>query len=174
MKKIVWLGGVATLAASGAYSVVSLGRWEWTRALYFGLIFLIAEVGLATGLILHKLDQQGHSTTAVDPQVLARLRESRPDSPNRFHWLDPTAGRTNVFITMLVGGGVLLSGVAWLVDKVAARTATPAGEVQLARKLGPITYPRSGLIVDDVTALAQDVPYCDDAQLDRLLRRSRN
>lgn len=175
MKKIVWVIGVGTFLVAGAYSVVSLGRWEWTRALYFGLIALIAEVGLATGLVLRKIDQgRGLPTRAeVDPAVLGRLRESRPLTPNRFRWLDPREGQMNVFITMLVGGGVILSGLAWLVDRVASRTTTPAGEVRLARELGAITYPEGGLIVDGVTALAQDVPYCDDRQLRLLLRRSR-
>jgi hypothetical protein len=59
-----------------------------------------------------------------------------------------------------------------LVDRIAANTTTPAGEEQLARQLGPISYPRGGLLVDDVTVLAQAVPGCDDAQLRRLLRRS--
>ena len=31
---------------------MSLNRWEWNRALFFGLIVLIAEVGLATGMAL--------------------------------------------------------------------------------------------------------------------------
>jgi hypothetical protein len=77
-----------------------------------------------------------------------------------------------VFITFLVGGGVILSGIAWLVDRVAANTATPAGEENLTRQLGPISYPRGGLLVDDVTVLGQAVPGCDDEQLRRLLRRS--
>ena len=78
----------------------------------------------------------------------------------------------NVFITFLVGGGVLLSGIAWLVDRIASKTTTPVGEERLARQLGPISYPRGGLIVDDVTVLAQAVPGCDDTQLRRLLRRA--
>jgi hypothetical protein len=176
MKKIVWVIGVGTFLVAAMYSIASLGRWEWTRALYFGLIALVAEVGLATGLVLRKLDQQGDGPARrsnVDPTVLTRLRETRPVSPNRFRWLDPRENQMNVFITMLVGGGVILSGLAWAVDKVASRTTTPAGEVRLARELGTITYPEGGLIVDGVTALAQDVPYCDDRQLRLLLRRSR-
>lgn len=178
MRKIAWLAGVATLVAAAAYMVVSLNRWEWSRALYFGLVVLMAEVGLATALILRRLGPAGGgspgqsvATPEVHPQVLSRLRQSRP-TPNRFAWLDPRSGRLNVFITMLVGGGVVLSGIAWLVDKVAARTTTPAGELHLARQLGAIRYPRGGLLVDDVTVLAQAVPYCDDAQLRRLLRRA--
>lgn len=173
MKVIAWLGGVAALVAAGAYSVISLGRWEWSRALYFGLVFLIGEVGIATALVLRRLDRVGLRAPAeVNPQVLARIRASRPLRPNRFAWLDPVSGRTNVFITMLVGGGVVLSGVAWLVDRVASRTTTPAGEVALAKQLGAIRYPRGGLLVDDVTVLAQAVPGCDDPQLRTLLRQS--
>ena len=60
--------------------VVSLNRWEWNRALFFGLIVLIAEVGLATGLILRKLGQLD-VRTRPDPETLAVLRETR--SPRR-------------------------------------------------------------------------------------------
>ena len=40
---------------------------------------------------------------------------------------------------------------------------------ELAGQLGPISYPRGGLLVDDVTVLAQDVPGADDAQIRKLL-----
>ena len=52
--------------------VVSLNRWEWNRALFFGLIVLIAEVGLATGLIL-----RGSRTWTTAP---ARTRTPWPRS----------------------------------------------------------------------------------------------
>jgi len=169
MKTIAWLAGIATLLVGAMYMIVSLNRWEWNRALFFGLIVIIAEIGLATGLILRKLGQLT-PRAEVDPIVLEALRETRPAHPNRFAWLEPN--RTNVFITFLVGGGVILSGIAWLVDRLAANTATPAGEERLARQLGPISYPRGGLLVDDVTVLAQAVPGCDDDQIRRLLRRA--
>ena len=168
MKAIAWLAGIATLLLGAVYMIVSLNRWEWNRALFFGLIVLIAEVGLATALILRRIGQT-KTDRDIDPAVLAVLRETRPPRPNRFEWLEPN--RTNVFITFLVGGGVILSGIAWLVDRIAANTATPAGEEKLAEQLGQISYPRGGLLVDDVTALAQAVPGCDDEQLRRLLRR---
>lgn len=173
MKKVAWLAGVVTLLGAGWFSVLSLNRWEWSRALYFGLVFLVAEVALASALILRRIGapQTGARRDEPDPQVLAALQVSRP-RPNRFEWLAPVSGRTNVFITMLVGGGVLISGLAWLVDKIASRTTTPAGEARLAQDLGRIRYPRGGLLVDDVTVLAQSVPYCDDPQLRRLLRRA--
>ncbi len=169
MKAIAWLAGIATLLLGAMYMIVSLNRWEWNRALFFGLIVVIAEIGLATALILRRLGRL-EPRAEIDPAVLEALRQTRPPRPNRFEWLEPN--RTNVFITFLVGGGVILSGIAWLVDRVAANTTTPAGEEKLARQLGPISYPRGGLLVDDVTVLAQAVPGCDDAQLRRLLRRA--
>jgi hypothetical protein len=171
VKTIAWLAGIGTLAAGLGYMVVSLNRWEWNRALFFGLIVVIAEVGLATGLVLRKLTDLQRSRE-VDPAVLAVLRESRPGSPDRFAWLKQTSSRTNVFITFLVGGGVVLSAAAWMVDRIASKTSTPRGEESLATALYAIRYPSGGLVVDDVTVLAQEVPGADDAQNRRLLRRA--
>ena len=171
MKTIAWVAGVATLLTGALYMIVSLNRWEWTRALFFGLIVVIAEIGLATGLVLRRLTQLEHAR-AADREVLDALRETRPPAPERFAWLAESIGRSNVFITFLVGGGVLISGVAWLVDRVATKTSTPVGEERLARALAPISYPRGGLLLDEVTVLAQDVPGADDAQIRKLLRRT--
>ena len=41
MKAIAWLAGIGTLVAGTVYMVVSLNRWEWNRALFFGLIVVI-------------------------------------------------------------------------------------------------------------------------------------
>ena len=171
MKAIGWLAGIGTLLGGLVYMVVSLNRWEWNRALFFGLIVVIAEIGLATALVLRKLSDV-QRTRAVDPALLAVLRDGRPPSPDRFAWLKEASGRTNVFITFLVGGGVLLSALAWLIDRIASKTSTARGEEQLAAELTRITYPRGGLLVDDVTVLAQDVPGADDAQIRMLLRRA--
>jgi hypothetical protein len=169
VKTIAWLAGIGTLLMATLYMVVSLNRWEWNRALFFGLIVLMAEVGLATGLVLRKLNVL---IADRDPDVAAILRAARPPAPDRFAWMKRSAGQLDVFITFLVGGGVLLSCLAWLVDRVAARTASPTMEQRLVSRMAAISYPRGGLLVDDVTALAQDVPGTDDAQIRKLLGRS--
>src|SRR5262245_25350395 len=171
MKIIAWLAGIATLVVGALYMIVSLNRWEWNRALFFGLIVVIAEIGLATGLVLRRIARLEHRMT-VDPEVAEIFRSTRPPSRDRFAWLQKSTSQFNVFITFIVGGGLILSGIAWVVDKVAAKTTTPKGEQRLAAELGPISYPRGGLLVDDITVLAQDVPGADDGQIRKLLRRA--
>ena len=171
MKTIGWLAGIATLVMGALYMIVSLNRWEWNRALFFGLIVLIAEVGLAAAMILRRLSRLEYRMKA-DPQVLDIIRQSRPPQPDRFAWLKESIERNNVFITFLVGGGVILSGVAWITDKVASKSSNPQGEQKLAELLEPISYPRGGLLLDDVTVLAQDVPGADNVQIRKLLRRA--
>jgi hypothetical protein len=171
VKIIAWLAGIGTLVAGALYMVVSLNRWEWNRALFFGLIVLIAEVGLATGLVLRRLARLEHVSSRVDPAVANIIREARPPSPDRFAWLRESNQNLNVFITFLVGGGVMLSGIAWVVDRVASKSSSPAGEERLGRQLNPISYPSGGLLLDDITVLAQEVPGANDDQIRQLLRR---
>lgn len=171
MRIIVWLAGVTTLVAAAGYTIVSLNRWEWYRALFFGLIVLVAEVGLATGLVLRRLARlERTSREALDPMLREILRANRPPQRDRFAWLKESPSQMNVFVTFLVGGGIVVSAAAWVIDRVASRVSTPLGEDRLARQLGRISYPRGGLLVDDVTALAQDVPGADDRQIRKLLR----
>ena len=172
MKIIGWLAGIGTLLAGLVYMVVSLNRWEWNRALFFGLIVLIAEVGLATGMVLRRIARLEYTAKTLDPAVLTILRESRPPMPDRFAWLRDSAARDlNVFITFLVGGGVLISGIAWVVDRVASKSSSPTGDERLTRQLAPISYPAGGLLLDDITVLAQEVPGANDDQIRQLLRR---
>jgi hypothetical protein len=168
---LAWLAGIGTLLAGTFYLVISLNRWEWNRALFFGLIVLIAEVGLATGLVLRRITRLEHNLKRPsDAAVLQILSETRP-TRDRFAWMRESSSQLNVFITFIIGGGVLLSGIAWIVDRVASKTSSPAGEERLARQLYPISYPSGGLLLDDVTVLAQEVPGADDGQIRQLLRR---
>jgi hypothetical protein len=171
VKIIAWLAGIGTLVAGAFYMIVSLNRWEWNRALFFGLIVLIAEVGLATGLVLRRLSRLEYRIR-VDPAVAQILRETRAPSRDRFAWLRESSQQLNVFITFLVGGGVILSAIAWLVDRIASKTSSPAGEERLGRQLSVISYPSGGLLLDDVTVLAQEVPGANDDQIRQLLRRA--
>ena len=162
-RRLAWALGVGTLAYSGAYVFVYLYRWEWNRTLTAGLFFLAAEIGLATGLVierLRKLEQRLDARPASPPdgtdpaytQVRARLNESAPPPRDHFAWLRSSTQRTNVFIPVLMGAGVILSALAWLVEKVARATAGRAGEAKLAERLLPISLPAEPIVGDDDTS----------------------
>ena len=176
MRKISWFAGGVTLLASAAYVFIYLYRWEWHRALFVAVVFVAIEVALATGLVLRQLSaSQGAVTPAQvppragpDPQVLARLRSTPPRS-DHFAWLAHDLSRTHVFVTALLGGGVLLSAGAWAVDRLAHRTAGPALDRDLALRLGALAFPADGLVADDAELLASDVPYHDEPDLRLLL-----
>jgi hypothetical protein len=171
IKLLAWLAGIGTFLGALVYMVVSLNRWEWNRALFFGLIVLIAEVGLATGLVLRKLTRIDRAPS-TQKEMLEAIRQSRPEPPDRFAWLKETTRGTGVFITFVVAGGLIISLIGWLIDRLASTTSTALAEERLAGDLQSIAYPDGGLVVDDVTVLAQEVPGADDVQLRMLLRRA--
>ena len=52
MKGIAWAAAVVTLFVSGIYTVVSLARWEWSRAVFFAIVFVAAEVLIGAAAVL--------------------------------------------------------------------------------------------------------------------------
>ena len=142
------------LAASGIYLFVYLYRWEWHRALVSGVLFLCAELALASAAILDRLRSiearlnagaAAGAASAADPgtpEALARLREAQPDPRTNFDWLSRQGTETtSVFVPLLLGTGVVLSAIAWLVERVARATAGPAMEHGLAQRLAPLSLP---------------------------------
>jgi hypothetical protein len=172
MKMLAWLAGIGTLLAGAAYTLISLNRWEWNRALFFLMIVVVAEVGLATALVLTKLSRIDRAPRFHD-ETLTALKEARPELPDRFAWLKESMhGRTNVFITFVVAGGLIISAIGWVVDRIASKSSGTLAEARLAGDLRSIAYPPGGIVVDEVTVLTQDVPGADDAQLRKLLRNA--
>ena len=170
VRALTWLVAGATALGASVYFFIYLYVWEFHRALITAVIFLAAEVAIVGALVLRRLrrlpaEQDGQ---AVDPQVLARLRETAPSS-DHFAWLRRRTETPNVFITVLLGGGVLVSAIAWAVERIARRTATPGLEEGLARRLSSIGFPSDGLVASEGELLAQEGPYADDSQLRVLL-----
>ena len=174
MKAVAWLIGVVTVVGSAAYVFVYLYRWEWHRALIMGTFLVAAEVPLATALVLRRLRSLGARPEGagpgpgLDPGVLARIQEAAPQR-HHFAWLDPRSGGTNVFITMFVGGGILISGLAWVIDRVASGTGGRHLEGDLAQRLSAIAFPTEGFVVDETELLAEEAPFRDDPELRLLL-----
>jgi hypothetical protein len=146
-----------TLAGSGLYLFVYLYRWEWNRALMAGVFLLAAQMALSTTAILTRLKALEGAGAAEAPrvppgsrhgrpQVLTRLQAAAPPRRDHFAWMQPGTDRMGVFVPILMGAGFVLSGLAWLVERVARRTAGPALERGLAARLSVFTLPGPGLV----------------------------
>ncbi|BBC37360.1 uncharacterized protein SGFS_086540 [Streptomyces graminofaciens] len=145
MKRLAYLfGGTAALGA-GAYLVVYLYRWQWQRAIICGVLLLIVEVMLL-GIVLFgrlaRIEERVRESDRRQQDVLARLRQPQVREPgDRFRWLDDPASRTYVFVPVLMVTGVVLSGIAWLIQRIASMTARPTAERHLAGQLSVLTAP---------------------------------
>jgi hypothetical protein len=152
VRRAAWAVAGVTLAASGAYVFVYLYRWEWNRALMSSALFIAAEVALV-GMLLgrrlmgieRRLDEQSRLDRR---QIATRLRESAPPPKVQFRWL-AKPDQMNVFVPVLLGAGVILSGLAWLVERLARMTARPVAEQQLAGRLAGIRLPANGFLDTD-------------------------
>lgn len=168
-RRVALLAAIVTMGAAGWYVFLYLVRWEWNRAFVAGVIFLAAEVALVGSLVLDRLARLQSALPAedpigsrratrptgdssdreADPRVLARLTGSAPPAREPFAWLSRTPDRLSVFVPILLGAGVLLSGLAWIVERVARFTAGPTIERVLAKRLETLALPPGGLLGDD-------------------------
>jgi hypothetical protein len=143
---------VVVLVASGAYFLVYLYRWEWIRALVAGVFFLAAAIAVVASVVLRRLSaieerldelkERPAPAPAPPPAALEAIAASAPPPKDRFAWLG--SSRTNVFLPILLGAGVLLSGVATVVERIAGATARPVLEHRLALRLQPLALPAGG------------------------------
>jgi hypothetical protein len=155
------LGGVM-MFFTALYFFVYLWRWEWNRALIAGVLFVATEVAMASAVVLGRLRRMEERLQAPDPAVLARIRETAPPAHDHFEWLSPKSGRLGVFVPVLIGMGVVASGLAWLVERLARATAGPALERGLAARLSALSWPAGGLVPqkgdDPLAILEQPAP----------------
>lgn len=141
-----------TLGGSGTYLFVYLYRWEWNRAIIAGVFLLAAEMALSTAMVLGRLgaveaaQRQPPPPAAASPRVLHHVRDAAPPSRDHFAWLRPRSEGLGVFVPILMGAGFVLSGLAWLVEKIARATATPRLEKHLAGALGALALPSGHLL----------------------------
>jgi hypothetical protein len=151
MRKIAYVFGVLAATGAGTYLIVYLYRWQWQRALICGVLLLIVEVMLLGLVTLGRLsrieerlrdtDRRQRELDARQEDVLTRLREpALAREETRFRWLQDPADRSYVFVPVLMVAGVVLSGLAWVVQKIASATAKPA-ERRLAGRLAVLSAP---------------------------------
>ncbi|MEU9880757.1 hypothetical protein [Streptomyces phaeochromogenes] len=145
MRRVAYFFGSAAAAGAGTYVVVYLYRWQWQRAILCGVLLLVVEVMLLGIVLLGRLariEERMRDADRRQEDVLARLREkeARP-AVDRFRWLDEPTSRTYVFVPVLMVTGVLLSGLAWIVQRIASATARPTAERRLAGRLAVLAAP---------------------------------
>ena len=135
---------VVLLAVSGTYVVVYLTRWEWNRALICGLFFLASEVALATSMLLRRLRRIEHRDVGTRGAIGERLREANAPRLQPFQWLK-TPGM-NVFVPVLLGAGVVLTALAYVVERLAQASAGLTVDRTLTRRLEGVSLPSRRLV----------------------------
>lgn len=158
MKYVSYLfGGLSTIAAA-VYLVIYLYRWEWQRAVICGVLLLAVEGFLVCVLLLGRMGRLERRIADADTrveEVRRRLEHSREQSAGHpFRWLGGDgggsggidgAGRTYVFVPILMVTGAALSGIAWVIQRIAAVTVRPGAERRLAGRLAPLAAPAGGI-----------------------------
>jgi hypothetical protein len=163
------LGALSTLAAA-VYLVVYLYRWEWQRAVICGVLLLAVESFSVCVILLGRMGRLERRLTDADArveEVRRRLEHTRDVSAaSPFRWLGADhhagAGRTYVFVPILMVTGAALSGIAWLVQRIATATAGPGAEHRLAGRLAPLAAPPGG--ARGVVAQLEDRPAVPPAR----------
>ena len=143
MRRLAYLFGGAAAVGAGVYFVVYLYRWQWQRAILSGVLLLIVGV-LLLGIVLlgrlARIEERIRESDRRQQDALTRLRQTH-ERGDRFRWLEDPASRTYVFVPVLMVAGVVLSGIAWLVQRLASVTARPTAERRLAGRLAVLTAP---------------------------------
>ncbi len=147
-KAFVALIAFVTLAASGTYMFVYLYRWEWNRALISGVIFLAAEIAVIGWVLNSRVTDLGHRVDDMRTRRIAgHLDDARKTPSTAFEWLRAD-DRLGVFVPILMGAGLALSGVAWIVEKLGKATAGRANDQRLAANLSRLAPPAGGFLDD--------------------------
>jgi hypothetical protein len=140
---------VVVLVISGAYLILYLYRWEWNRAVVSGLFFVAALVTFSAAAILRSLARLSERLDAVERDrtrrdglvratgaTIADANAGAADE-RRFAWLDRPPEGPAVFVPVLLGTGVLLSFVAWVLERLAGALAAGTLDRRTAALLDP-------------------------------------
>lgn len=163
-KKIGYAVSWLVMLSSGIYVFVYLYRWEWNRAIVAGIFLLASGIALSTMAILdriRRLEARLDQDAAKPAQsALASIEAARPEAHRHFDWLGDTKNM-NVFVPVLMGAGVVVSAIAWAVERFAHVTVRPSMERSLATSLGALSLPAGGLLGPPQAAARPDplVPW---------------
>jgi hypothetical protein len=124
-----------------------------------GIFFLAAEIaliGAALGSRVQALEKRAEQGTGAPPAPpvagppTAGGTNGGPanGAPARgpFAWLEETSGGFGVFIPILLGAGVILSMIAWLVERLARFATAPATNPGQVQPFSSLDLPEGGLV----------------------------
>jgi hypothetical protein len=131
---VAWLVALA----SGVFMIVYLYRWEWNRAMISGLFFVAAELALASTAILRRLRRIEERLDTIPSRTEPSPALPIDDGPGPFAWLADTEGES-VFVPILLGVGVIISGIAWAIERLASASWSIGGDAAATRRLGRLT-----------------------------------
>ena len=164
VSRVATVASGIVLTAAGVYVVVYLARWEWNRAIVAATVFIAMLQVVSTAVIASRLRDLSTRTSVVvvnssagdgvdgvadgigsgnefDESVLAALQAAGEQRAQRhFEWLRADSGRIGVFVPVLLGTGMILSAVAWLVERIAGVVAGSSVDRITARS-APLTMP---------------------------------
>jgi hypothetical protein len=151
MRRVVYGGLGLMVLATGGYLVVYLARWEWQRSLMAGELLLVSLIVLVAVAGAHRLQSlerrlthliENQDATGKPPQ---RQPAADGDGAVRFRWLEPDTYSYKVFIPVLLGAGIIVSGVAALVER--ASSALGRGQTATRAKLpDALVLPAGGVL----------------------------
>ncbi len=126
---------------SSIYVVIDLARWEWNRAVISALVMIAALIVLVAMMLfrqLHRIEQRMDALErSGDVDTLGALRSANAAAAGRhFRWLERPPDGLGVFIPVLLGAGVLMSLVAYLIERIAGLFAAATLDPRTASKLG--------------------------------------
>lgn len=180
ISRVATVASGIVLTAAGVYVVVYLARWEWNRAIVAATVFIAMLQVVSTAVIASRLrDLSSRSSIVVvhspgsdtvdgtaggegsdvsggsiDDSVLAALQAAGEQRARRhFEWLRADSGRLGVFVPVLLGTGMILSAVAWLVERIAGLVAGRSVDRSTARS-APLHMPLGAGQADPVDGLA--------------------
>jgi hypothetical protein len=139
---------VVTLLVATWYFLAYLAWWEWNRAVIAGIIVLAAEVGLVALVVLSRIDRlERRRELGRAVRIKAHL-DAHPVEPEPFAWLR-RPDRLNVFVPVLLGAGLIVSSVAWVVERIARLTSRSGTTESLSRELASLAPPDGGFLDGD-------------------------
>lgn len=150
-KRLGYAMALLVMLASGIYVFVYLYRWEWNRAITAGIFLIASGLAVATVALFDRMDRlEGKIDAALSQKPatqdpLPLIEAARPESHQHFAWLRDTENM-NVFVPVLMGAGVVVSALAWAIERFAMKTLRPSMEAGLATDLGALALPAGGLL----------------------------